>query len=150
MTKRTFRLVHQQARQLAAECCMSAPDGHIVTIEEPKRSQEQNEKMHAMIADISNSCMFMGRKWDKEEWKRLLVDAFVRTMRENAKAEGKPDPFGGKGELIPALDGQGFVQLGVQTRRFGKRIASEFVEYLYAWGSANGAVWKESCQWGEE
>lgn len=147
--RRIYRLVHDTARKLAAAQCALAPEGYICIIDAPKKSREQEEKYHSMVSDIAKHCTFMGRKWDKESWKRLLIDAFVRVMREEAKATGNPDPFAGEGEVVPALDGQGFVQLGVQSRSFKKGIASQFIEYLSAYGNENGVRWAESAQWDE-
>lgn len=144
-----FGVGNMTARRLAAARCMEAPDEFICIIDEPKKSREQEEKYHAMIADIAACCTFIGRKWSKDDWKRLLIDDFVREMRKQAKAEGKLDPFAGQGEVVPALDGQGFVQLGVQSRGFKKSIASQFIEYLYAYGNDNGARWTEAAQWDE-
>ena len=103
-----------------------------------EKSREQEEKYHAMIGDISRQMLYHGEKLDAESWKRLLVEAFVQVMREMAQAENKPDPFSGQARLLMSLDGQRVVQLGVQTRRFRKDIASEFIEYLYAYGTENG------------
>jgi hypothetical protein len=43
-----------------------------------------------------------------------------------------------QGKIVPNLDGTGIVQLGLQTRKFTKEQASEFVEWLYAWSANNG------------
>lgn len=146
--KRVFIFSNATARQYAKAQCDLAPDGCMVTFDyEPKKSRVQEEKYHSMISDIAASCTFMNRKWDREEWKRLLIDAFVRVMRDEAKGKGEPDPFEGLGELVPALDGKGWVQLGIQSRNFKKKIASQFIEYLYSWGSWNKVVWRESTQW---
>src|SRR5574340_414198 len=83
-----FRKGNETSRRLAAARCMEAPDEFICIIDEPKKSREQEEKYHAMIADIAKCCTFMGREWHKDDWKRMLIDAFVRVMREQAKAEG--------------------------------------------------------------
>ena len=131
------------ARQAAARYSMAAPDGYVVRIEEAKKKRIQEEKYHAMIGDIAKQCKFMERKWDGEEWKRLLIAAYVVAARENATAEGKPDPFKGKGAVIPSLDGKGFVQLGVPSSGFTIRQAAEFIEYLYAYGEANNVRWSE-------
>lgn len=144
-----FRKGNETARRLAAARCMEAPDEFVCIIDAPKKSREQEEKYHAMVADIANQCTFMGRTWGKDDWKRLLIDAFVRVMREDAKATGNPDPFAGQGEVVPALDGHGFVQLGVQSRGFRKATASQFIEYLSAYGNENGIRWTESVQWDE-
>ena len=103
-----------------------------------KKSREQEEKYHAMIGDIARQMKYQGETLDSESWKRLLVEAFVHVMRETAQAENKPDPFGGQASLLMSLDGQRIVQLGVQTRKFRKGVASEFIEYLYAYGTENG------------
>lgn len=141
-----FRAGNETARRLAAARCMEAPDEFICLIDAPKKSRDQEEKYHCMVSDIAKHCTFMGRKWDKEEWKRLLIDAFVRVMREQARIAGHPDPFAGQGEVVPSLDGQGFVQLGVQSRGFKKAIASQFIEYLYAYGNENEVKWSEYVQ----
>jgi len=90
------------------------------------KTREQEEKYHAMIGDISKQAQHLGAKWSSEDWKRLLVDQF---LRETENIQGK---------IVPNLDGTGIVQLGLQTRKFTKEQASEFVEWLYAWAANNG------------
>jgi hypothetical protein len=135
-----FVLVHDQARRNAAAYCMSAPAGLVVRFSDPVKKREQEEKYHAMCGDIAKVVPFIGL----EEWKRLLVDAFVRVMREEAKATGKPDPFADQGRIVPSLDGTGVVQLGIQTRLFSVAIAGQFIEYLYSFGAEHNVIWSES------
>jgi hypothetical protein len=90
------------------------------------KTREQEEKYHAMIGDIAKQAQHLGAKWSAEDWKRLLVDQF---LRETENIQGK---------IVPNLDGTGIVQLGLQTRKFTKEQASEFVEWLYAWAAENG------------
>ena len=101
-------------------------------IKSVNRSNEQNEKYHAMIGDISKQASHLGSKWDSESWKRLLVDLF---LRENGMYNGK---------ILQNLDGTGIIQLGFQTRNFTKEQASEFVEWLHAWGAENGITFTET------
>lgn len=136
--KRTFFLVHDTARKNAAQCAMSAPDGWVVTVSPPSKSRDQEAKYHAMFADIARQCTFMGEKWSSEDWKRILVDAFSRVMASQGT------PLRHAGRIVPALDGQGFVQLGIQTRKFLKKEASEFIEYLYAFGAEQGVRWTDA------
>jgi hypothetical protein len=133
--KRIYRLVHDEARKRAANDCMRAEHGFIVTVEEPSKTREQEARYHAMFSDFSKQCEFMGQKWTAEDWKRLLVDSFARVMASN----GTPLSQGGR--IVPALDGAGFVQLGIQTRKFRKKEASEFIEYLFAFGAEQGVKW---------
>jgi len=98
----------------------------VMEIKLSSKTREQEEKYHAMINDIAKQAQHLGAKWSSEDWKRLLVDQF---LREEANIQGK---------IIPNLDGTGIVQLGFQTRKFTKEQASEFVEWLYSWSGNNG------------
>ena len=138
--KQRFKLYSQDAKLHVCRTVMQADFGKIVTIEDPVRKSEQNAKLHAMLGDIAKQCDFMGQKWDAEDWKRILVDAFARVM----KSQGTPLSQGGR--IIPALDGDGFVQLGIQTRKFRVKEASEFIEYLHAFGAEKGVRWS-AAEW---
>ena len=100
-------------------------------IKAQSKSREQEEKYHAIIGDIAKQAQHMGAKWDAEDWKRLLVDKF---LRETGFKDSK---------IIPNLDSCGIVQLGFQTRNFSKEHASEFVEWLQAWAANNGVTLSE-------
>ena len=104
----------------------------VMDIQQTPKSREQEEKYHAMIGEIAKQAEHLGAKWDAESWKRLLVDQF---LRENGK---------GGNRVLPNLDGTGIVQLGFQTRRFSKEQASEFVEWLLAWGAEHGITYEMS------
>ena len=99
-------------------------------IKEANKSREQEEKYHAMIGEIAKQAQHLGSKWDAESWKRLLVDQFCRD--NDIKT----------GVVIPNLSGDGIVQLGFQTRKFTKEQASEFVEWLHAWGAEHGVTYE--------
>jgi len=142
--KQTFVLSHSIARQRAIAACQSAPDGYIVSLSPASKSRAQEALYHCLFSDVARQLDFMGEKRDAETWKRLLVDAFVRVK----SAEG--DPVQGTGSIIPNLDGSGFVQLGVQTRRFSKKHASEFIEYLYSFGADRNVQWSEPVAQGYE
>lgn len=97
-------------------------------IKAAQRSPEQNDKYHAMIADIAKQAHHFGSTWDANSWKRLLIDQFCKDV-------GLPT-----GKVIPSLDGGGIVQLGYQSRDFSKEQASEFVEWLHSWAANNGVT----------
>jgi len=118
----------------------------MVTFQEPVKKRIQEEKYHAMFRDIAKQCFYNGRKLGDETWKRLLVEAFVHIMREEAKAQGKPDPFPQGGALLPSIDGLRIVQVEVLTRNLTVNQASQLIEYLYAFGAEREIVWSESRQ----
>jgi len=105
---------------------LDAGNNLVMEIKLSSKTREQEEKYHAMINDIAKQAQHLGAKWSADDWKRLLVDQF---LREEANIQGK---------IIPNLDGTGIVQLGFQTRKFTKEQASEFVEWLYSWSGNNG------------
>lgn len=125
--RRFFRLAHAQARKLAAECCMSAPDGWVVKISEPTRSLEANCAMWPILEAFSDQLDWQinGRacKLTACEWKDILTAAF---RQEAAR-------------IAPGLDG-GMVLLGQRTSQFGKREFSDFLEFLHATAAARGVV----------
>lgn len=103
-------------------------------IKAESKSRDQEEKYHAMLGEIAAQAQHLGSKWSTEDWKRLLVDLF-------AKETGLQG-----GKIIPSLDGQGIVQLGLQTRNFTKEQAMEFITFLEAWGASNEIIFKETAQ----
>ena len=124
----------EQAKGLMANLwpkVINALETKVLTLEikEANKSREQEEKYHAMIGEIAKQAQHLGAKWDAESWKRLLVDQFCR--ENDIKI----------GVVIPNLSGDGIVQLGFQTRKFTKEQASEFVEWLNAWGAEHGITY---------
>jgi hypothetical protein len=136
----------QRDAVLARVCTAAEQQGRKVHIwiRDPIKSREQEEKYHAMLADIARDCRLFGKELGEESWKRLCVDAF--------KHETKDDPdFSdhwrrtGSIETLPALNHPGFVILGEQTRSFGVKLATGFIEWLLAFGanpqeSSNGVA----------
>jgi hypothetical protein len=133
--KRTFILAHAEARRRAVECVQQAPDGYVVEVKEPKKSRDQEEHYHAQIGDIAKQIDFFGKRWHRDDVKRILVDAFAKAMRDLGT------PLHHDGRVVPSLDGERVVQLGIQTSNFRGREASDFIEFLYAWGTENGIMW---------
>ena len=102
-----------------------------LTITEDNRSLDQNAMFHALIWQISKQAEHFGSQWDTDSFKRFLIDQWAH---ETGRQSGK---------VVPSLDGQRLVQLGLQSRKFTKAEASEFTEWVLAWGSQNGITFKE-------
>lgn len=128
-----YQQAHQTIVDLLPRIKARLQAGNVLTltITEPKKSREQEEKYHAMIGEIAKQAEHMGSKWDAESWKRFLVDQFVRDAGIN------------QGKIVPSLDKTGIVQLGMQTRSFTTEQATEFIDWLHAWGADNGITFKE-------
>jgi hypothetical protein len=98
----------------------------VMNVEEEHRSNDQNAKFHVIIAQIAKETQHFGAKWDAESWKRFLIDQFATETGLHAS------------KIAPSLDGHRLVQLGLQSRKFSKDQASQFVEWLEAWCADKG------------
>lgn len=135
-----YILSHDLARRRAVAAVAEAPAGYVVTIKEPAKSRDQEERYHAMIGDIAKQVQFFGERWHQEDVKRLLVDAFAEVMRQAGT------PLHHDGRVVPSLDGKRVVQLGMQTKKFLKSEAREFIEYLFAFGAEHGVQWSNESK----
>ena len=101
-------------------------------IKPASKSRDQEEKYHAIIGDIAKQAQHMGAKWSAEDWKRMLVWQYCKDNQLDF------------GKIVPSLDMTGIVQLGMQTRKFTKEQASEFLAFLICWCDQNGIELNES------
>jgi NinB protein len=107
-----------RANALAAVA--NAPEGFRVKVEPPKRSGEQNDKLHALLSEVAATREWAGQRWDVEDWKRLLTCAWMRTRRESPV-------------MVPAVDGAGFDILYRRTSKLTKAECAELIDYIEAW-----------------
>ena len=99
-----------------------------LSIKPQTRSDAQNRVLHSRINDIAKQCTWAGKKWDSEDFKRLLTAAWCRTRNESA-------------ELVPSLDGHGFDVIYRRTSKLTRAECADLSEYIMAWGSQQGVNW---------
>jgi len=116
-----------QAWQWAKAMLMA---GHrlVLEIRPETRSDKQNRLLHSRFNDVRKHCTWAGRKWDTEDWKRLLTAAWCRTRNEGV-------------EMVPAIDGKGFDVLYQRTSKLTRRECADLSEYVMAWGTEQGVPW---------
>ena len=105
------------SRRLCAEHVMQAPDGYAVTVKEPTRSLEQNSRLWALLHDVATQVDWYGKRLTPEDWKHV----FTSSLR--------------KLEVVPNLEGNGFVALGLSTSRMSKREMSDLMTLIEAFGA---------------
>jgi hypothetical protein len=115
-----FYLVNDSARKMAHAAISQAPDGYGVRVEPPKRTLDQNAKLHAELQEIAESVEWAGKHRDVETWKRLLTAAWLR-------ARGEPI------ELLPAIDGAGVDVVFRATSTLTVQEMSDLIEFISAW-----------------
>ena len=117
--KRTYKLVSDQVRAHCIDEIARAPLGKVVTIDDAKRTQDQNALMWAMLSDISAQVDWYGTRLTKDEWK----DVFSAALKRH--------------KVVPGLDG-GFVVCGQSTSKMTKRQMSDLVELMNAFCAERG------------
>ena len=89
-----------------------------------KRNNEQNKKLNAMCDDLADQVEWYGQKLSREDWKQM----FTASLK--------------KQKAVPGIDG-GFVVLGVPTSSMSKKLMSELIELIYAFGAERNVIWSE-------
>ena len=124
MTKLAF-VLSETSRRHAMTALVNAPDGMEVIIQQRKRTLPQNDKLHAVLRDISEQVVWYGEKLSVDEWKIILSASWK------------------KQSVKRGIDG-GFVVMGVSTSGMNKAELSELVELAYAFGSEQGVKFSET------
>ena len=93
-----------------------------VTEHQDKRSLDQNAMLWAMLSAVSAQVVWYGKKLSAEDWKNV----FSASLR--------------KLDVVPNLDGTGFVALGQSTSRMTKREFSDLIELIQSFAAERGVV----------
>ena len=113
-----------EQRALAKRLIDLAPVDGIVKIGDAKRTQEQNDKMWAMISDVSRAKP-EGRRHTPEVWKALFMHACGHAVQFEQGLDGQPFP------------------VGFRSSRLNKSQMSDLIEFIYSYGAQHGVVWSE-------
>lgn len=147
MSGNQFVILSAHIALQAAKYVQALPVGGDVPFEvliqpyKSKKTRAMEKKYHAMIDDIAEQVFIFGQRWDPADMKRILVDAFKDDTRDDSDLGPEWAAFGDM-RVAPKLRGGGVVVLGEQTRRFSRKLAAAFIEWLYAFGADEGVVWK--------
>ena len=124
MTKQTFIMAHDIARQRAIQAVKDAPAGYAVTVSEPSRSLDQNAKFHAICTDLGKSqVLWAGKRRTAIEWKVLLVSGHATATHEGS-------------EIVPGIEGE-FVNIRESTALMRKKRGASLIEYTLAFCAMN-------------
>lgn len=115
----------EAARKAICRHVLMAPEGHIVSIGEPRRNLEQNALLWALLTDLANQTDWHGIKLSADEFKDLLSAGLV------------------KSKVVQNLTGDGFVILGQRTSKMTKRQMGDLLDLIYAFGTERGVKFSE-------
>ena len=116
-------------RHRASHWSKHAPYGMRIEFKTTKRSLPQNDRMWAMLTDVSQQVQWHGLKLSPDDWKLLFLDSLKRELR-----------------MVPNLDGNGFVNLGRSSSDLSKQEMSDLMELIAAFGASKGVVFKEDAR----
>ncbi len=127
MTGHTVRLSDKFSRAKAQRIIAQAPAGYVVSVREPKRTLDQNDKLWAMLTDVSVS-MPLGRRHTPDDWKAIFMSA-----------------CGWECQFVEGLDGRPFPK-GFRSSHLTKSQMTALIDFIQAWGDENGVRWSEPTQ----
>lgn len=120
----TVILDSKRQRSIAQDIIAQAPAGYVVTIDEPKRTLDQNSRMWAMLTDISMARP-EGRTHPPETWKALMMHACGFEVAFQMGLNGEPFPTGWR------------------TSRLSKRQMADLITFISEYGDRHGVAWSE-------
>jgi len=120
---RQFFTVTDTNRNHIAGAIHAAPVGYVVRVSPATRNLEQNAALWAMLTDVSKQVCWHGRYLDPESWKHIFSSSLK------------------KQDVVPNLEGTGFVVLGQSTSSMTKREFSDLLELISAFGAERGVKW---------
>jgi len=126
MTRAVLILTNQAVRGKAALWCAKLPAGTRVEFKETKRSIPQNDRMWAMLTEVSQQARHHTFKLSPEDWKLLFLSQLRGELR-----------------LVPNLDGTGLVPLGNSSSDLSKGEMTALIELIFAYGAAHGVTFQD-------
>lgn len=123
MSHRTI-LNSDTAVERHCELARKAPRGWVATLTEPKRTNEQNDKMWAMLTDLSVAKP-EGRRLIPEDWKVLMMHA-----------------CGWECQFLEGLDGRPFPK-GFSSSQLTKSQMASLITFIQEYGDRHGVRWSE-------
>lgn len=120
-------LTNDYSRSRAKKLIDQAPSGYVASVAEPKRTLDQNDKLWAMLSDVSVS-MPGGRRLIPDDWKCVFLHA-----------------CGWDVQFLEGLDGRPFPR-GFSSSKLTKSQMSDLINFIQAWGDENGVRWSADIQ----
>lgn len=109
-------------RARATRLVQIAPDDWMAVIKPRSRSDEQNDKMWAMLADVAIAKP-EGRSHTPDTWKALFMQALGHEQLFEIGLDGRPFP------------------LGFRSSKLTVPQMADLITFIQQWGDANGVAW---------
>jgi hypothetical protein len=123
----TVWLRGEYQRRLAHQLIDKAPINAVIKISPEERSVSQNDKMWAMISDISRHKP-EGRTHVPEVWKAIFMAACGHEVQFEHGLDGRPFP------------------IGFRSSHLTKSQMSDLIECIISYGQQHGVIWSDGIE----
>ena len=130
-SKSIFEILDNIVKVIVSSVCAFPDSSFELTLNEhkPTRTSDQNDKMWAMLNDISSQVEWVvdgvKAKLSSEEWKDIFTASFKKEMR-----------------VASGLSG-GIVILGKSTKRMKVKDMADLIELMYVFGAERNVIWSD-------
>ena len=118
----TLILYDDKERNTAIAWIRKAPVNCVVTFKQPGRSDIQNDRMWAMLTDVSKQAKLHGKKWSPAQWKVIFMSALKHDQ-----------------EFVQGIEGD-FIPAGFKSSQLSVKQMSDLMEYMSAFGAEQGVI----------
>lgn len=122
--------IRSRASQLVAGLPVDQDKPLVIEIKELTRTLAQNALFWAVMTDIAEQVVWHGRKLAKEDWKHVLSAALYQQ------------------DVVPNIDGNGFVVLGKSTSKMTVREMRDLIELAQSFGAQQGVQFGDESRRG--
>ena len=119
-------LWNDATRAKAIDWIRRAPKETRVVFQGPKRTLPQNDRMWAMLTDLSEQLLWHGQRLSTEDWKQVMLASLKQEMR-----------------IVPNIHGDGFVQLGRSSSDLSKEEMGDLMTIMEAFAARYGVKFKD-------
>ena len=126
MSRYLITIRNEKDRAKAAEWLARLPFGWRVEFKETKRTVPQNDRMWAILTEISTQLVWHGQRYSPEDWK----DYFMHALNG--------------GRFMPSENG-GMIPIGRSTSKLGKQEHSLLTEIMEGFAERQGVTLKEEA-----
>lgn len=124
MSRYLITIRNEKDRAKAATWLARLPFGWRVEFKETKRTVPQNDRMWAMLTEVSTQLVWHGQRYAPEDWK----DYFMHALNG--------------GRFMPSEDG-GMIPIGRSTSKLGKQEHSLLTEIIEGFAERHGVDLKQ-------
>jgi hypothetical protein len=119
-------LANDAIRAKAVKWIADAPKDTRITFQGPRRTLPQNDRMWAMLTDISTQAEHHGRRYAPSDWKVIFLSAIGRETR-----------------FVPNLDGTGLIPIGQSSSDLSIAEMSDMIELMMSWGAERNIIFHD-------